>query len=261
MISFLTLATLLAVLASAFIVPALWREAPNGATGKSEKPQRWTAVWLVTALVFITAALYIAVGSPRAFEPHDAPLIEAGSAADGAPEAANESSGGPQSNGAAPAMTQAQIEGMVDRLAQRLHTQPNDPQGWRMLARSYETLGRFPQAVHAYQELLKQSPPDADLLTDYAVTLGMSLNQTLIGEPEAVINQALKLNPNHIQALALSGSAAFEKQDYRQAIAQWTKLLSVVPADADMRPSIERNIAKARSLADGAVDKPTSARE
>jgi cytochrome c-type biogenesis protein CcmH len=147
-------------------------------------------------------------------------------------------------------MTQAQIEGMVARLAQRLQNQPDDAAGWRMLAKSYETLGRFPQAVEAYKHLLALQQPDPDLLTDYAVTLGMSLNQTLVGEPEAVIRQALQINPNHVQALALSGSADFEKRDYAQAMAQWRHLLSLVPPDADIRASIERNIAKAQSLAE-----------
>lgn len=148
-------------------------------------------------------------------------------------------------------MTPAQIEGMVARLAQRLQSQPDDVAGWRMLAKSYETLERFPQAVAAYQRLLTLQTPDADLLTDYAVTLGMSHGQTLIGEPEAIINQALKLDPRHVQALALSGSAAFEARQYARAKAQWTKILNLIPQDAEIRASIEANIDKAQSLAEG----------
>jgi cytochrome c-type biogenesis protein CcmH len=104
--------------------------------------------------------------------------------------------------------------------------------------------------VKAYQELLKRQKPDADLLTDYAVKLGMSLNQTLVVEPEAVINQALALNPQHVQALALSGSAAFERRGYAAAISQWQKILRLLPEHDDMRQSIEANVAKALKLAD-----------
>lgn len=117
-----------------------------------------------------------------------------------------------------------------------------------MLAKSYETLGRFDDAVKAYKKVLTLEAPDPDLLTDYAVTLGMSKGQTLAGEPEVLIDEALKIDPNHVQALALSGSAAFEAGDYKRAVAQWQKLLSLVPADAEVRAGIERNVEKAQAL-------------
>jgi cytochrome c-type biogenesis protein CcmH len=243
MSSFLILVILMVATASLFIVPTLWREAPRGLT-QSGPPQRWTAVWIVTGVLAVTVALYALTGAPQSLLAQTAASADASAApVDTPPATANGTNG-------APAVTPAQIEGMVARLAQRLQSQPNDAAGWRMLAKSYETLERFPQAVAAYQRLLTLQPPDADLLTEYAVTLGMSQDQTLLGEPEALINQALKLDPRHIQALALSGSAAFEARDYNRAKAQWNKILSLIPPDAEMRASIESNIAKAQSLAD-----------
>ena len=142
----------------------------------------------------------------------------------------------------------AQIEAMVAGLARRLEAQPGDAAGWRMLARSYETLRRFDEAAAAYRRLAALQPSDADVLVDQAVALGMSQGQTLAGEPEALLNQALKLDSRHPQALALSGSAAFERRDYRRAIAQWQKLLAHVPPEAGMRAVIQANIDKANAL-------------
>ena len=238
---FLTLAVALLLVASSFVVWPLWRQASYGDDARSSTPtppKRWAAVWLVTGLGFAGIGLYAQVGNLSALAPQAEAQQDTTQAA---PQAARQAGG---------EVGQAQIEAMVNRLAQRLQAQPNDAAGWRMLAKSYETLGRFDQAVLAYQRLLTLQQPDPDLLTDYAVTLGMSKDQTLVGEPEALINQALALNPQHIQALALSGSAAFEKRDYAQAMAQWRKLLSLVPADADVRPSIEANLAKAQSLSE-----------
>ncbi|MGC3944539.1 MAG: tetratricopeptide repeat protein [Chryseolinea sp.] len=232
--AFTALALLMLTTASLFIGLPLWRTA-SGETANTP-PKRWPGIYLITALVFASIGLYAALGNPAAID-HVA-----------APSHAEAPNAEPQDKPQEADVNQAQIEGMVARLAQRLQTQPNDPAGWRMLAKSYETLGRFDQAVQAYQKLLSLSPPDADVLTDYAVTLGMSKGQTLAGEPEAVINQALKLNPKHIQALALSGSAAFEERDYKRAAAQWQKLLALIPPDADMRASIERNVEKAKAL-------------
>ena len=48
------------------------------------------------------------------------------------------------------------IEGMVAGLAARLEENPNDPDGWIMLIRSYSTLGRDKKAKTAYDNALQQ---------------------------------------------------------------------------------------------------------
>ena len=59
---------------------------------------------------------------------------------------------------------------MVDKLAQRLKDQPNDPEGWTMLARAYMVMGRAADAVPAYEKAVALRPDDASLLADYADT-------------------------------------------------------------------------------------------
>ncbi|MDI1347790.1 tetratricopeptide repeat protein [Aquabacterium sp.] len=230
MTAFLLAALALMSLAAVFVVWPLWRTVPDDPAEAAVAPRRGVAIGLGTALAFFTAFMYAMVGTPAALLPQPS------------------TGQGPAGN-AAGGMTPAQIEGMVSRLAQRLQQQPDDVAGWRMLVRSYETLGRYPQAVDAWRRLLALTPDDPDLLTDYAVTLGMSQGQSLAGEPEEALNQALRLNPQHVQALALSGSAAYERADYPRAIAQWRRILENVPADAEVRASIEGQIAKAQALA------------
>ncbi|MBY0235960.1 MAG: tetratricopeptide repeat protein [Burkholderiaceae bacterium] len=138
-----------------------------------------------------------------------------------------------------------QIEAMVQRLSSRLKDKPDDAAGWRMLARSYEQLGRFDQAVPAYRQLQGLTPNDADMLTDFAVTLGLSLEvRSLQGEPERLILQALKVKPDHLQALALAGSVAFEREDYALAAQRWRRVLAAVPADSPLARSVAQSIAR-----------------
>ncbi len=242
---FFVLATLMTALAAGLVAWPLWRQAVPGAEAGQPPaaPRRGVALVLSSALVAGVVATYAVVGEPEALskagqQPELPRVAEAVSPDSAANPLASEGEDA----------TQARIQGMVDRLAQRLQSQPDDAPGWRMLAKSYETLGRFDLAVQAYQRLMALEAPDAELLTHYAVTLGMSQGQTLAGEPEKVLAQALKLDPNHVQALALSGSAAFEQRDYKRAVAQWEKLLALIPKDAEMRDSIERNVEKAKAL-------------
>ena len=148
------------------------------------------------------------------------------------------------------AMDRQQMEALVERLAQKLREskEPN-AEGWAMLARSYNSMGRFEDAVAAYKAALKAGPPDARLLADYADALAMVQGRTLAGEPEKLIQQALKLDPQNVKALALAGTVAFDKKNYREAAAHWEKILAVVPPESETAQAIKGSIAEARSLA------------
>jgi cytochrome c-type biogenesis protein CcmH len=224
MTSFLIGAVAMVAAALAFALAPLLRQA-NAAAGPAQRRRRdWSAIGVGLALPVAAVTLYAAVGTPRA-------LLA------------------PQAQDAAAAIGQAQIEGMVNRLAERLKNDPEDVNGWRMLAHSYETLRRFDAALDAYRHLLALEPNNPDVLTDAAVALGMSLNQDLSGEPERLIDRALALDPNHVQALALKGSAAYERGDYAQAIGPWKKILATVPQDSSMARSIAASVAKAETFA------------
>ena len=143
--------------------------------------------------------------------------------------------------------TPAQIEAMMEQLTQRLQTQPDDVQGWVMLARSYAALRRFAESSTAYARAAALLPENAHLLADYADVLAMS-KQTLQGEPEKIIKRALRADPANLKALSLMGSAAFERADYRAAVNWWQKILKLVPPDSPPAKSISASIDEARKL-------------
>lgn len=221
-------------LATYVLVQPLWRVA------------RGAAIALPAGLLVWAVGTYIWLGQPGVWGDRVAHEAPAQTEAEAAAEPGN---AGPVSPGEAPAMSQAQIEGMVQRLAEKLKQNPDDAAGWRMLVRSYETLNRFDEAVLAWQRLFQLAPPDADQLTEYAVTLGMARGQRLAGEPEQVLDEVLKRDPRHVQALALAGSAAYERHDYDRAIQRWQQLLRTTPPDDEVRARIEAQINKARELA------------
>jgi cytochrome c-type biogenesis protein CcmH len=153
------------------------------------------------------------------------------------------------------AVSVAQIEAMVDRLAARLRESPGDADGWQLLARSYGVLGRFEDSAKAYEKAVAIAPADAQLLADYADALAMSRGGRLEGEPEKLIQRALKADPNNLKALALAGTAAFARKDYAAAAAYWQRMLPHVAPDSEDARSIQANIDEARSLL---KDKPAA---
>jgi cytochrome c-type biogenesis protein CcmH len=149
-------------------------------------------------------------------------------------------------------LTPHQIEAMVERLAERMKTDTGNVEGWMLLARSYAAFGRHRESADAYANAVRLRPGDAQLLADYADALGMTLGRKLEGEPEKLVSRALEIDPRNLKALALAGSAAFERKDYTQAAAFWERMLPLVPADSDDARSIRANVDEARELGKGA---------
>ncbi|MEO8718994.1 MAG: c-type cytochrome biogenesis protein CcmI, partial [Burkholderiales bacterium] len=136
---------------------------------------------------------------------------------------------------------------------------PDDVEGWIMLGRSYSVLGRFGDAVDAYAKAAARAPRDAQLLADFADALAMARGRSLQGEPEKLVQRALELEPNNLKALALAGTAAFERKDYQAAADYWQRMLPLVPPASDDAQAIRDNVAQATQLAGGAGAVPRAA--
>jgi cytochrome c-type biogenesis protein CcmH len=140
------------------------------------------------------------------------------------------------------------MESLVERLAARLEQTPDDAEGWMLLGRSLNMLGKYDGASKAYARAVQLVPNDAALLADYADTLAMAQGQTLEGEPFALVKRALAIDPAHVKSLALAGTAEFDRRNYAAAIAYWERILKVAPPDSEFARSVAGSIAEARSL-------------
>jgi cytochrome c-type biogenesis protein CcmH len=149
------------------------------------------------------------------------------------------------------AVSAGQIEIMVGRLAARLRENPDDVDGWKMLGRSYAALGRFGEAVDAYSKAALRAPRDAPLLADFADALAMARGRSLQGEPEKLVLRALEIEPQNLKALALAGTAAFERQAFAAAADYWGRMLPLVPPDSEDARVIRDNVAQATQRAGG----------
>lgn len=181
-------------------------------------PARALSLLLALALPVGAALLYLTLGNPAAIDP---PQQQRFSADD--------------------------IDRMVSGLAAKLEKEPDNLQGWAMLARSYKAMGRLPEALRAYERAGSLVEGNAELLLDYADAMAASIGG-FDAKTVALIEQALKLDPANPQGLWLRGTAAYAAKQYGKALTDWETLLKLLPPDSEDAGVLKANIAEVREL-------------
>lgn len=138
--------------------------------------------------------------------------------------------------------------GGLENLEAKVAQNPSDGESLLLLARTYGEMGRYGEAVKAYEKLTEFVNDEAWIWADYADMLAMVHGQKLAGPPSKLIDKALALDPNHPKSLALAGSAAMERGDYPAAIRHWEKLLKGLPPASEDAKMIEGGLQQARSF-------------
>jgi cytochrome c-type biogenesis protein CcmH len=211
-----------------------------------------TAAAIGIFVLVLPVGLYLTLGTPAGIKAVASQSEVA--AAQGQPDGA-EKAGDP---GAPHPITQQQVQAMVDQLAKRLQQNPRDGEGWAMLARSYSYLHQFPEAVKAYAKAAELLPGDSQLFADYADALAMTQDKHLSGEPMKLIQRALTIDPNDVKALALAGSEAFDRHDYKAAIGFLERAIKAGPSDPQFTQQLRAGLDEARQLAGVAAPSPVA---
>lgn len=202
-----------------------------------------TSVFIVLTIPLSAIFLYLSIGDTRGLLPQaqlaSATQMQSVNAAEG-PE------GHPE------------FTSVLENLIARLNDNPDDIEGWVMLGRTYTIMGRFDEATETYAKLVELVPDNPQILSDYADVLAMSNDGVLAGEPAALVQQALSIDPEYPKALALAGTVEFEQGKYDQAAAYWERLLAVIPSDSKLAESVRDSIAEAKSLASNGQIAPVS---
>ncbi|WP_018989450.1 c-type cytochrome biogenesis protein CcmI [Aromatoleum toluclasticum] len=200
-------------------------EAGTAEAGVDFAPARGWALGVVFAVPVLAAAVYLILGTPEGLDP---------ASVKPAPEAGHQ-------------ITPEQMQAMVAQLAERLEREPSDVQGWMMLGRSFAVMQNFQGAVATWNRIGANIPDHPDILADWADLLAGAAGRKFDGDPDRLIARALELAPNHVKALALSGTSAFIRHDYATASAQWEKILANMQPGDGAYSSIVASINEART--------------
>jgi cytochrome c-type biogenesis protein CcmH len=209
--------------------------AASAAAGRSRKP------WMLALAAVAVAA---AAGLIHDWVDRSGPSIRPTAASAPAAPASGEA------GHAVHALSDEQLQRMIDQTRLRVQKDPKDAASWAMLAHSYDMLGEFAESSKAYATLARLVPGDAQVLADYADALAVANGRTLAGEPAALVGKALALDPRNVKALTLAGTAAFERQDYGEAVTHWQQARALSHDPAFVR-QIDVSLANARASAQG----------
>lgn len=146
-------------------------------TSRLQAPRK-TMVAVGLLLPVAAIGLYLLLGTPATLEPN-----------------------GPQH-----AVTAQDMDRLIVGLAQKLEKEPDNLQGWAMLARSYKMMGRNMEAEMAFVRAGSYLDNDAQLLAIYADLAATNANGNFAGKPAQLIEKALKVDPESEDGRMLQGS-------------------------------------------------------
>lgn len=142
------------------------------------------------------------------------------------------------------------MDAAVKGLATKLAANPDDVEGWLLLGRAYKSMERFADARDAIKNAYERAEGNIDVQVDYAEAIALAgEGRRIQGQARELLDAALRTDPGHQRALWLLGIAEYQQQNYAAAVEFWEKLRALLPPEADVRGSLETQIADARQKA------------
>ena len=192
------------------------------------RDNRKVALAMMSSIAIVAGLLYLLVGTPRALDPTQRR----------APETL------------ADAVTQLEAE---------LKRDPNQPEGWRLLARAHAAQGRLEQARDAYAQAVKLAPDEPDLLAEAAEARALAArDRRFDDEALGMLRHALERQPMHQRARWFLGIAQRQAGQPAEAAKTWEPLLGIVDANTVEGLREQINVARAEAGLDPLPAAPAS---
>ncbi len=188
---------------------------------------------LALALVFVVPAtaawMYTLVGTPE------------GISVVGKPPASRTAQNAPADE--AHSSESLEMDSMITGLKARLEQNPDDLDGWMLLARSYKATQRFQEAVAALGKASQLDPGNPVILVELVETeIFLTPDGRISDENAAKLKQALEIDPGMQKALWLQGIALAQRGDTQGAIGSWESLLAQLEPGSTVAQSVQSQL-------------------
>lgn len=127
-------------------------------------------------------------------------------------------------------------------LRQQLEAQPEDIDGWTLLARTYFHLQRYRDAAETYRRALELDSARPGLLSAYAEALTQAQGNRVTRAARLAFEQAAAAQPEDPRARYYLALFEAQAQNYHVALARWQDLLADTPANAPWRSVVLKAI-------------------
>lgn len=127
---------------------------------------------------------------------------------------------------------------------------PKDSRAWVMLSRIYNNEKNYRAALDAINKAFENSPnarKDPGLLTERAVAMLETKDPLLVTQAQEQLDEALRVDPEYIPAKELLGMLAYQRQDYKRAVKEWSDILSLLPENSPRAAQLLDAISEARN--------------
>jgi cytochrome c-type biogenesis protein CcmH len=174
------------------------------------------AIGIAALLPAAALAIYAAVGAPAA--------IEGGASAAAVPATGD----------------RAKLAAAAEQLKARLQQEPGHVEGWVLLARTFASLERYPEARTAYSQAIALAPKEPRLHAELGELLVLAAGGDVTAEAQAEFTKA----GDDPRARFYGAEAALQRGDREAAKATLRALLATAPAEAPWRKVVQQRLAE-----------------
>ena len=144
------------------------------------------------------------------------------------------------------------IDQAMAELRDHLRQQPDDLQGWMLLAQTETAMRRSAQAREAWDQALRIDPSNGTAMVGWAEADSMARDDHRIeGRALDLLQQAVQADPANQRALWLLGISQFQRDDYEGAAATWRRLQPLLEPGSSVARAVTEQIAVAEARVGG----------
>jgi len=141
----------------------------------------------------------------------------------------------------------ATVDELIARAEAHLAANPDDGRGWDVLAPIYARLGRYGEAVTAYQNAIRLDGATAVRESGLGEALAGASGGMITAEAQAAFSRALELEPGQPKASFFLASALAQEGKIAEALSAWQVMMLALPMDSPWREAVGRAVREANA--------------
>jgi len=183
----------------------------------AEKSGKFTAFYLATAIPTAALGLYLTLGAPHIISKDQGHYKNI-------------------------AKQSIEIEQLVNKLAEKLEKQPDDPLAWSTYAQALFLLKDYANSAEAWEKTLSLDPDNPESYAKYAEALILHDKGSVKQAARQALGKALALDSGQPLARYYAGLAASQAGDLDVALRVWISLLAETKPNVPWRQTLETQI-------------------